>query len=110
MHIGTDFANDRPHIRFRENYHGIYIGKSRENFGAFLFGHQRPAFAFQGTHGSIRIDGHNQTPAERLCRAQITHVPDVQQIEAAVGQGDGIARTAPGRNLLSQFIPGKNLF
>jgi hypothetical protein len=32
--------------------------------------------------------------------AQIAHMTDVQQIEATIGEGDGVACLAPFRNLL----------
>src|SRR5258708_39621424 len=35
---------------------------------------------------------------------------DVQQIEAAIGEGDGVAGAAPFRHLLLQFIACENLF
>jgi hypothetical protein len=41
--------------------------------------------------------------------AQVTHVPDVQQIEAAIGERDGVTGPAPFRHLLLQFFASKNL-
>jgi hypothetical protein len=95
MHIRTEFADDRAHIRLRKNHHGIYIGQRGQNFGTFLGRHQRTALPFQGAHRGIRVHGYDQSPAQFFGRAQITDVSDVQQVEAAIGQGDRVAGAAP---------------
>lgn len=110
MHVRSDLANDRANIRFRENNHGIDIGQGGQNFGAFIGRHQGAAFTFQRADGSIGVDGHNQFPTQLFGGAQIAHMSDVQQIEAAIGQSYGIAGAAPFRNLLLQFIACENLF
>ena len=58
------FADDRAHVGFRKNHHRINIGQRSQNFGAFLGRHQGAAFAFQGAHGRVRIDGHDQSSAQ----------------------------------------------
>ena len=40
---------------------------------------------------------------------QIAHMADVQQIEGAIGQDDGVARLAPSCHLLLQFFAIEDL-
>src|SRR6185503_18745549 len=50
-----------------------------------------------------------QASAQGLGRVQVAYVADVQQIEGAIGQGDGVTRPAPSCHLLLQFLAIENL-
>jgi hypothetical protein len=100
VYVRADFTNDRSDIRLGENYHGVYIGQRSQNFSTFLCRQQRTTFTFKGAHGGVRVDGHDQSPAQPFGGVQVTHVSHVQQVEAAIGQGDGVTCPAPFRYLL----------
>ncbi len=95
LHVGMELGNQSAHIRLVENYDSIDIGEGCENFRAFAGRHGRPAFALKATHTVIGVDGDNKLATQRPRAAQIPDVPDMQQIEAAVGQDDLLAAAPP---------------
>ncbi len=109
MKIRMDFANERAHIFFWEDHHGVHIRQCRQNFRAFFRGRYRPPFTLQGAHGSIAVHRDNQFAAEFPRGMQVTYVADVQHIETSIGQRDAIASAPPIRDTYLKFIARKNL-
>ena len=59
-------------------------------------GDERPVFPFQSSNASVRIDGDNQaiTEATRLLKAP--DMPNMEKIEAAIGEYDRLTASARG--------------
>ncbi len=104
LHVRTNLANQRPHIGLVKDHDRVNVGECRNNLRSLLLGHERTPFAFDLAHAGIGIHRDNQFPAERLRPAQIANVPDVQQIEAAIGQHNLLTGASPVFYLLAQGI------
>ena len=104
-----NLADDGAHVVLAEDHHGVDVGKSSEDFRALFGGHQGTAFTFQRTHRFIRVQRNYQATTEFLGRVEITHVADVQQIEASVGEGNAVACRPPRFHLALQLVAPENL-
>jgi hypothetical protein len=93
--IGANLANECAHIFFWKDYDCVHVGERCQNFGALLGWHYRTAFTLQGANGIIGVDGDNQFAAEFVRCMQIADMAYVQNVEAAVGEGDAIASAPP---------------
>jgi len=104
VNVGANFANDGANVRLGKDDDGVDVGNGRDDFCTFVFRHDRTSLAFQGAHGLIRVDGDDKPAAQRLGSAQITHVPDMQQVEGAIGQDDPFAGAAPLPRALAELV------
>jgi len=95
MKIGTDFANEGAHVRFRKDDNGVDVGQRRQNFRALLGRGCWPPFAFQCAHGSVGVDRDNQFATEFPRGVEIAYMAHMQKIEAPVGQCDAIPGAPP---------------
>jgi len=102
--IGTDFANDRAHVSFRKYHNGVDISERSQNLRALFGGHQGASGAFQLAHRIITVDRDDEFFAKLAGAMQVTHMPDVQQVEAAVRQSDALATLAPSGDALLEFF------
>jgi hypothetical protein len=59
-----------------------------QQFGAFVFRHDRAARPFQAPGATIVVHPHDQEIAEGARRAQVAQMPDVQEIEMPVREDD----------------------
>ena len=109
MKVRTDFANNRAHVLFWKNYDGVNVRQRRKNFRAFFGRHYWPPFALQRAHGSICVHRNNQFAAKFPSGAQVTYVPNMQEIENTVSQRDAIASAPPVRDTLLEFVARNNL-
>ena len=64
--------------------------------GAVFFAIDRPARPLQRAHARVAIHGHQQSVAQRPRRLQIAHVADMQEVEAAIGKNETLARGGKG--------------
>jgi len=108
LNVGVNLADDGAHVEFRKDYNRIYVGQGGHNFRALFFRHDRTALALESPNGLIRIDGHDKFAAEGLCSAQVTHVPDVQQIKTAVSEGDALAGAPPFFGVAAERFAAQN--
>ena len=60
-----------------------------------LFLPMPPPGSFQLAHRAVRVHAHDQLGPEAAAVFQQRDVTDVQQVEAAVGKDDALARCAP---------------
>jgi hypothetical protein len=109
VNVRANFLDERAYIQLGKDHNRVYVGQRSQNFGALLCRHQRTALAFQSAHRGVGVYGHDQSPTQPLGSLQVAHVSNVEQIETAIGECDGIARAPPFRHLLSQLFAIKNL-
>ena len=81
---------------FGENADGINRLQRGKDQGAVRFRVKRPAGAFQCAHGSVAGEANQEDIAEIPRGFQISHVPGVEQIKAAVGDGQGFSARPHG--------------
>src|SRR3974390_3359579 len=109
LHVRMDFAYQRPHVRLIENYYGVHVGQSGNDLGALGLRHHRTPLALQPPRAAVGVHRHHQLSAQRLGAAQIADVPHVQQVEAAVGQHDLLALSAPLCDPRCEFLACNDL-
>src|SRR6266850_193007 len=109
LYIGTDLADQCAHVWFGENDYCVDVRQGGKNLGAFFGRHQRTTFALQRADGFVGVDRHHQAAAQFFGGMQVSHVADMQQIEAAVSQGDALSGTAPLVHALAQSGAVENL-
>jgi hypothetical protein len=83
----------RPNRELGKDHHVVHAAERGHELGTRLGGEHRPAVALERAHGRVVVDGHHQHVGFLRRAFEIPHVPDVQQVEGAVGKGNG----APGR-------------
>ena len=103
VNVRTDQANQVPYVWSVKYNHCVHVSEGSQNLGALVVGNTGPAIAFQGAYARVRINGHKKFPAQLLGRAQITHMPNMQQIKAAVGKHNLVALGAPLLHQAGQF-------
>ena len=102
--IGTEFANQSPHIGFGKDYDRIHVGQRGQNFRAFIGWHYGPPLTLQGTHRRVGIDRDNEFATKFAGGMKIADVAYVQHVEASVGQRDAISGTTPIRHPLAKLV------
>ena len=93
--VRPNLADDRANVLFRKDDDGIDIRKRGQNFCALIGGHNRPSLSLQTAHRIICVYGDHQLRADRMRRVQIADVPNVKDVETAVGQGNALASVSP---------------
>src|SRR6185437_10143571 len=94
--------NKRAYVRFGENYHGIHIRESSEEFGALFRGNEWAAFTFECADRFIRIDRHHEPASQRFGGTQVADVANVKKVETSIGEDDRIAGALPRPSLFQQ--------
>lgn len=79
------------YIVFLKDQDVIDSRERRYETRAILLAHQRTALALEAAHAGIAVDADNQQIAGRPGSFEITQMPDMQQVEAAIGQHDAFA-------------------
>src|SRR6185437_2080887 len=104
VNIRANKADEIANVGRVKYEYGIYVGKSSENFCAFILGNARPASAFEGAHTGIRVYSHHQIAPQLFGAAQITHVSNVQNIKTAVGEDDLFTNGPPLLHSLGKLL------
>ena len=110
MKIRSQLSDERADIVFRENHHCIHRTQCGHHFSPLFLRNSRTSRTFYIARRLVRINGYNQPRIEYdlLCRGEITHMADVQQIKASVGQNDFVAGLAPRFHLFTNGGARKN--
>ena len=87
-------ADQRLHRAFGEDGDVIHTVQRGQNLAALLLGHQRTPRSLQRACRDVAVHRHHQSIGFAARRLQVAHVPHVQEIEEAVGQGDAATRGA----------------
>src|SRR6185436_12747646 len=69
----------------------------------------RTALAFEPPHGTVAVHAHHEHVGLRTRAFQVTHVADVQDVEAAVGEGHRAAGRARLLHPPPDFVEGPDL-
>jgi hypothetical protein len=104
LDVGANFTYQGANVCLRKEDYCIHVSQGANNFRAFIFRHQWPALTFELASAFVRIDGHDETAAELLCRAKVSDMPNMEQVKASIAQDDTFTRAAPFRN------PSLNIF
>ena len=83
-HVRQQFRDQAPRRNVVEDDDVIHVPERREYLRALGLIEDRTVGTFQLTHASIAVYCDDQRVTKRSRLRQITHVPDVQQIENAV--------------------------
>ena len=95
LNIWMNLADDSANVGLRKDYDRIDSCESGEDFCALVLGHHRTLFAFECSHRIVGVYGNHELSAEFFGGLQITHMSDMQKIEAAVGERDAFACALP---------------
>ena len=95
LNVGLDLADEGANVGLVEDYDGIDALEGGDDLGALLLGHGGTSGTFKAAYTLVGVDGDDEFAAERFGSAQITYMADVEEIEAAVGEGHGMALGAP---------------
>ena len=109
LNVGMQFADKAADIRLLEDNDGIDVGQSRNDLGALFGWHERTSLTLELPDAGIGVHGHDQPSTQRFCAAKIAHVPNMQQVEATVGQHDLLALVLPLGDLGMQVETRKYL-
>jgi hypothetical protein len=88
MKVGADIVDqilDRWLVKDRD---GIDTSEGSDDLGPFVLGHVWPAITFEAADLTVGIYRDDKKSAKLLGAFQIPHMPDMEQIETAVGEND----------------------
>ncbi len=91
MEIGFESEKNPGYIRFVEEGDVIDEVKGRDNFRPFFLVEDWPAFSFELADRGIAVQSYNQDVSSFLGFLQVADMPEMNQVEAAVGQNDSPA-------------------
>src|ERR1700685_1998477 len=100
LDVGPDLANEGAHIGLCKYHDRVHVRQGGDNFGTFILGHYWAAISLDFADTLVGIQRHDQLAAERFSPAKVAHVPNMQRVEAAVGEYDLFACTSPFVNAL----------
>ena len=88
MNVGLQEAQQPLHCRIAKENYIVDATQGRHELGAIRSGQYRTARSLQTRNRSIVVHGDDKPVRHVGSALQIAHVPDVEQIEAAVGESD----------------------
>ena len=95
VHVGAEARDQRVGAVLLEHDHRVHPAHRRDQLRALRGGHHRPARALQASHRGVGVEPDHERVAERARGLEIADVADVEEIEAAVGEHQPLARRAP---------------
>src|SRR5947209_6253978 len=90
--------------RLVEDYDVVNGAQGRDRLGALAFGDEGTVIALEASHLLVAVYADDEEVAEAARAFEVADVPDVQQIEAAVGEDDARAVLARNRHARYQAI------
>ena len=96
VHIGLDRLKHVPDRLATEDHHVVHAPDGRDELRAVERRHDRAAGSLQPVHRGIVIHGHDEAVGLSGGALQVAHVPDVEDVEAAVRERHGSTRGAIG--------------
>ena len=103
MHVGLHQQQQPLDVRIAEDDDVVDAAQRGDELGAIGRRQDRTARALQPGHRPIVVDRDDQAIGFGRRALQIPHVPDVQEVEAAVRERDGLARRSVARDRRDQF-------
>ena len=95
QNVGLEGADQfERRVLFKE-HDGIDGGESGHDAGALAFADDGARWALEAADGGVGVEAEDELGAEAAAVFEQGDVADVEQVEAAVGEDDGLARGAP---------------
>jgi hypothetical protein len=88
MDVRPQFFQESLYVRFGEGHDVVYAFERRNELRARVFIQEGAAGAFQVAHAGIRVHANDKNVPFKPGSLEITNMPDVQGVEAAVGKDD----------------------
>ena len=73
-------------MRLVEAHDPVHGAQRQEKLGTLALGQTWPAGSLEGAYRGVAVEAHDEQVAEGPRRHEVTYVPDVQHVEAAVGE------------------------
>ena len=97
VNVGLEGQEEIVHRVLGEDHHPVDRVKRGHQQGAILLVLERPVLALELLHRGVGVDAHDQEVALGPGALEIAGVADVEEIEAAVREGDGLLLPAAPR-------------
>jgi hypothetical protein len=85
------YIEHAPDIRLVEHYDMIHASKRGDKSCAFGFVENGAVQTFDCADRPVTVDRHDESIAELSGTFEVSHMPDMQDIEASVGENDGLS-------------------
>ena len=99
MHVVRHQPDQLVRRLLGEEGHGIDAFERGQHLRAFLSRNQRTARALQGAHRFVTVQAHDQAIAKRARLLKVARVPNMQEVEAPVGEDDALPLPLPPAHL-----------
>ena len=109
VNVGPQLFQERFDVGFGEEHDVVYAAEGRHELRARAFIEDRPAGSLQVADAGIDVHANDQNIAFAARAFEITNMPDVKHIEAAVRQNDALAAALVFRESLAERITGNDL-
>ena len=108
VHVRSQRLQQGTDGQLRKDDDVVHAAKRGDQFGSIGRGHDRPARPLELTHHIVVIDADDEQIRFIRGGFEVSHVADVQQVEAAVGKGNrSSAATCLGR-ALEELLAGND--
>src|SRR5205085_11442474 len=87
-HVGQNLRDERARRLLVEDRHEVHRRERREHFGALALAQHGATRALQSAHRAVAVDGDEQRVPQLPRGFEVAHVPDVQKVEAPVGEDE----------------------
>ena len=91
MNSRPKYIEHAPDIRLIEHHDMIYASKRRDKSCAFAFIEDGTIRAFDCADRTVTVDRHDKSIAQLTGAFEISHMANVQNVKAAIGENDGLA-------------------
>jgi hypothetical protein len=103
VHVGLEQTEQPVDIRIREHDHVVDALDGRHHLGALGRREDRTPGPLEAGNRRVVVDRHDQAIGLGRRSLEVADVPDVEDVEAPVGKGHGLARGAVLAHQVLQF-------
>ena len=107
--VGPEREQQPSHVVLGEDDHVVHAPERGHEKGAIRRRLDGPALALEPAHGLVGVDPHHQDVRLGAGPLQVANVADVENVEAPVGEGDGLPRPARLGDALLHFLQRADL-
>ena len=104
MDVGAQGEQEFVDGRLVEDYDVVNGAQGRDRLGALAFGDEGAALALDMAHLLVAVYADDEEVAEVASAFEVADVPDVQEVEAAIGEDDTRAVLARNRHARYQSV------
>ena len=102
--VGAEARDQRVGAVLLEDDHRVHPAHRGDQLRPLRGGHHRAARALQPPHRGVGVEPDHERVAERAGGLEIADVADVEEIEAAVGEHQPLARRAPAGREAARLV------